>query len=72
MLWIRSGDGSFFGRVEIFAISLWKEFSNFEMLDAKIVSALNKMVSLEKQKVQKKIGFYEEDRSLSWSTTPFE
>ena len=52
-----------------------KSFPNFEMLDAKIASALNKIiqnsqfkkkVSLEEQKAQKKrTGFYEEDRSPS-------
>ena len=63
----RSGDGWFFGRVKILAISLWKDFPNFEMLDTKIASALNKIiqnsqfkkqVSLEEQKAQK------EDRCL--------
>ena len=62
----RSGDGWFFGRVKIPAISLWKGFSNFEMLDAKIASALNKIiqnsqfkkkVSLEEQKAQKEDRF---------------
>ena len=51
------------------------------MLDAKIASALNntilnsqdkKKVSLEEQEAQKEDGFYEEDRSPSWSTTTFE
>ena len=50
-----------------------KNFPNFGMLDAKIASALNKIiqnsqfkkkVSLEEQKAQKETGFYEEDRSL--------
>ena len=50
-------------------------FLNFEMLDAKVVSALNKIiqnsyfkkkVSLEEQKSSKKrIGFYEKDRLLT-------
>ena len=51
-------------------------FPTFEMLDAKIASALNKIiqnshfkkkVSLEEQKAQKRkrIGFYEEDKSPS-------
>ena len=49
-----------------------KDFPNFDMLDAKIASALNKIiqnslfkkkVSLEEQKAQKRTGFYEEDRS---------
>ena len=62
----KSGDGWFFGRVEILAISLWKGFPNFEMLDAKIASALNKMiqnsqfkkqVSLKEQKAQKEDRF---------------
>ena len=47
---------------------------NFEVLDAKIASALNKIiqnshfkkkVSLEEDKAQKGAGFYEEDRSPS-------
>ena len=51
-----------------------KDFPNFEMLDARIASSLNKIiqiscfkkkVSLEEQKAQKEIGFYEEDRSPS-------
>ena len=50
-----------------------KNFPNFEMLDAKIASALNKIiqnslfkkkVSLEEQNAQKE-DFYEEDRSPS-------
>ena len=49
-------------------------FPNVEMLDAKIASALNKIiqnshfkekVSLEEQKAQKEDRLYEEDRSLS-------
>ena len=31
-------------RVNVFAIRFWKEFSVFEMLDAKIASALNKII----------------------------
>ena len=51
-----------------------KNFSNVEMLDAKIASALNKIiqnsqfkrkVSLEERKAKRKDGFYEEDRSPS-------
>ena len=47
------------------------DFPNFEMLDAKIVFVLNniiqnchfkKKVSLEEQKAQRRIDFYEEDR----------
>ena len=57
-----------------------KTFPNFEMLDAKVASALNKIiqnsqfkkkVSLEEQKAQKEDRF-EDDRSPSWSTTTFE
>ena len=56
-------------------------FPNFEMLDAKIASALNKIiqnshfkeeVSLEEQEAQKEDRSCEEDRSPSWSTTIFE
>ena len=62
----RSGDGQFFGRIKILAIGCWKNFPNFEMLDAKIASALNKIiqnsqfkkkVSLEEQKAQKEGRF---------------
>ena len=47
-----------------------KDFPNFEMLDAKIASALNKIIqnSKFKKKVslkEQKAGFYEEDRSPS-------
>ena len=57
-----------------------KDFPNFELFDARTASSLNKIiqnsdfkkkVSLEEQKAQR-IGFYEEDRSLSWSTTIFD
>ena len=34
----------FFGRVEILAIGFWKIFPNFEILDAKIASAVNKII----------------------------
>ena len=62
----RSGDGRFIGRIKILAINCWKNFPNFEMLDAKIASALNKIiqnshfkkkVSLEEQKAQKEDRF---------------
>ena len=52
--------------IEVLAIRFWKDFSNFEMLDAKIASALNKIiqnsqfkkkVSLEEQKAQKEDRF---------------
>ena len=58
-----------------------KNFQNFAMLDARFASASNKIiqnshfkkkVSLEEQKARKRTGFYEEDRSPSWSTTTFE
>ena len=51
-----------------------KKFPTFELLDAKIASALNKIVqnshfekkvSLEEQKARRRTGFYEEDRSPS-------
>ena len=52
-----------------------KNFPNFEMLDAKIASALHKIiqknsqikkkVSLQEQKAQKEIGSFEEERSPS-------
>ena len=62
----RSGDGWFFGWIKIFTISKRKDFQNFEMLGAKIASALNtiiqtsqlkKKVSLEEQKAQKEDRF---------------
>ena len=51
-----------------------KKFPNFEMLDAKIASALNKInqnsqfkkkVSLDERKTRKGEGFHEENRSSS-------
>ena len=56
------------------------EFISLRSTAGKIAPALSKIiqnshlkkVSLEEQKAQKGIGFYEEDRSLSWSTTTFE
>ena len=54
--------------------SAGKNFPNFEMLDARIASALNKIiqnfhlkkkVSVEELKAQKENRFYEEDRSPS-------
>ena len=66
-LWIkRSGDGRFTGRIKILRSIECKDFPNFEMLDAKIASALNriiqnsyfkKKVSLEEQKAQKQDRF---------------
>ena len=62
----RSGDGRFSGRIKIFAINCGQEFPIFELLDAKIASALNKIiqnshfkkkVSLEEQKAQKEDRF---------------
>ena len=58
-----------------------KDFPNLEMLDAKIASSLNKTiqnshfkkkVSFEGASTKKRIGFHEEARSPSWSTTTFE
>ena len=43
----RSGDGWFIGGIEVLAIRFWKDgknFPNFEMLDAKIAFALNKII----------------------------
>ena len=64
----RSGDGCFFGRIIILAIILWKDFPNFDMLDAKIASALNKILQNSQFK-KKKVSFEEqkakkEDRFL--------
>ena len=58
-----------------------KNFPNFDMLEAKIASALNKISRIpnsrtrsvsRNRKPRKRTGFYEEDRSPSWSTTTFE
>ena len=78
----QSGDGRFNGGIEVIAIRCGQEFPIVEMLDAKIASALSKIiqnshfeekVSLHRsRKPQKSTGFYEEDRSLSRSTTTFE
>ena len=74
------GDGRFNGGIEVIAISCCKNFQTFEVLDAKIASALNKIiqnshfkkkVSLEEQNAQQRTGFHEEDRSLSRSMTAF-
>ena len=48
-----------------------KDFPNFEMLDAKIASALNKIIPVQEEEQPrgaespKRTGFYEEDRSPS-------
>ena len=56
-----------------------KHLPNFEMLDARIASALNKTIqnsrrkSIQKnRKPRKRISSHEEDRSPSWSTTTFD
>ena len=65
----RSGDGRFSGRFKIIAFNsgFFSHFPNFEMLDARIASALNKIiqkpnfkkkVSLEEQKAQKEDRFF--------------
>ena len=71
-----------FNEVEWIKIVAGKNFPNFEMLDAKIASALNKIihnsllkkkVSLEEQKAHKEgTVSTRKTRSLSWSTTIFE
>ena len=64
----RSGDGWFFGRVKILAISLWKGFS--KLRDAGREDCLCSEQDHPEFPVQEEgIGFYEEDRSPSWSTT---
>ena len=61
-----SGDCGFFGRIKILRSVSGKIFPNFEMLDAKIASALNKLIqnsqfkkkiSLEELKAQKEDPF---------------
>ena len=53
---------------------LWKNFPSFEMLAAKIASALNKIIQIptskrrsasRSRKPRKRTGFHEEDRSPS-------
>ena len=75
MLWIKEVE--MVGSVDELTFSrsiAGKNFPNFEMLDAKIASALKKIiqnshfmkkVSLEERKAQKRSGFHEEDRSSS-------
>ena len=62
----RSGDDRFFGRIKFSRSVVGKNFPNFEMLDAKSASALNKIiqnsqfkkkVSLEEQKDKKEDRF---------------
>ena len=40
----RSGDGRFIGGIEILAINCLKEFSKIQMLDARIATAVNKII----------------------------
>ena len=59
-----------------------KDFPIFELLDARLASALKKVIQnsltskrrsvWRNRKLRKRIGFFEEDRSLTWSTTTFE
>ena len=57
-----------------------KDIPNFEMLDARNASALNKIIQRTPRgrsvwrngKPKKRIGFLAEDRSLTRSTTTFE
>ena len=59
-----------------------KKFPNFELLDARIASALNKVIQnshfrkkrwvWRNRKLRKRTGLFEEDRSLTWFTTTFE
>ena len=77
----KSGDGRFSGCIFKSSRSIaGKDFPNFELLDARFASSLNKIiqnsnfkkkVSLEEQKAQR-IGCFEEDRSLTWFPTTFE
>ena len=62
----RGGDGRFNGQTEVITICCGQEFPNFEMLDVKIASAVNKIIqnshfkkkgSLEEQKAQKEDRF---------------
>ena len=79
MLWIKEVE--IVGSVDDLETSLstqgYFHLPNFETLDARIASALNKIiqnsqfkkkVSLEEQKAQKEDRFFHEDRSLTWST----
>ena len=69
----RSGNGRFIGQSVIFAINRRKySLPNFELLDARIASSLNKIiqnsylkkkVSVRNRRLRKKIVFIEEGRS---------
>ena len=73
MLWIKEGEMvDSFDELKSSRSVCGKDFPNFEMLDAKIAYALNKIiqksrfkekVSLEKQKAQKEDRFLKADRS---------
>ena len=77
----RSGDGWFFGRVTLLAISIWKEFSKLRDAGREncIFSEQDHLEFLlqersvwRNRKFWKRIGSFAEDRSPSWSTTTFE
>ena len=71
----RSGDGRLSGRLKKTSHSIqgYTNFPNFEMLDARIASALNKIIPnsyfkrsvWRNRKLKKKIDFLGEDRSLA-------
>ena len=79
----RSGEGWFLGWANIFTVSFWNVFANFEMLDAKNASALNKITQKSQFKKRRlawrgaespKSGpvSERETKSPPWSTTIFE
>ena len=74
-------DGRFIGGIKILAVNCRREFSKFfEMLDARIASAVNKIiwnspfkkVSLEEQKAQKEDRFLRRNRPPSRFMITFE
>ena len=70
----RCGDSRFTGWIKILATNCWTEFSKFWNVrreDSKILTSRRRSVS-KNRKPKKRTGFYEEDRSPSWSTTTFE
>ena len=74
----RSGDRWFSGWFKIFVICKRNSNARFEVLDARIASAPNRLihnfhfkrrVSLEEQNTKKRTVSFVEDRSLTWSTS---
>ena len=76
----RSGDGRFIGRIKILAIGCWKNpnlrcwmrrLLRLWTRSSQMLTSRRRSVS-KNRKSRRRAGFYEEDRSPSWSTTTFE